>query len=86
MAVRPTPDDAGADRREPWQLMTRPRILLVEDEASIAAPFEDALIREGFEPLVATTGADALRLARESDPDLVLLDLGLPDVEAIRDN
>ena len=79
MAVRPTPDDAGADRREPWQLMTRPRILLVEDEASIAAPFEDALIREGFEPLVATTGADALRLARESDPDLVLLDLGLPD-------
>jgi two-component system, OmpR family, response regulator RegX3 len=61
--------------------MIRPRILLVEDEASIAVPFEHALIREGFEPVVATTGAEALRLARESDPDLVLLDLGLPDAD-----
>ena len=59
--------------------MSRPRILLVEDEASIAVPFGDALVREGFEPIVAATAADALRLARETDPDLVLLDLGLPD-------
>ena len=59
--------------------MSRPRILLVEDEDSIAEPFGDALVREGFEPVVAATGADALRLAREQRPDLVLLDLGLPD-------
>jgi two-component system, OmpR family, response regulator RegX3 len=61
--------------------MIRPRILLVEDEASIAVPFEEALVREGFEPVVATTGAEALRLARDADPDLVLLDLGLPDAD-----
>ena len=61
--------------------MSRPRILLVEDEASIAVPFEDALIREGFEPVLATTGEEALRLARDADPDLVLLDLGLPDAD-----
>jgi DNA-binding response OmpR family regulator len=61
--------------------MSRPRILLVEDEASIAVPFGDALVREGFEPIVAATAADALRLAREAGPDLVLLDLGLPDAD-----
>jgi two-component system, OmpR family, response regulator RegX3 len=61
--------------------MKRPRILVVEDEASIAVPFEEALVREGFEPVLAATGADALRLAREAEPDLVLLDLGLPDAD-----
>jgi two-component system, OmpR family, response regulator RegX3 len=61
--------------------MSRPRILLVEDEASIAVPFGDALVREGFDPVVAGTGAEALRLARETSPDLVLLDLGLPDAD-----
>jgi DNA-binding response OmpR family regulator len=61
--------------------MNRPRILLVEDEASIAVPFGDALAREGFEPVVASTAADALRLARETKPDLVVLDLGLPDAD-----
>ena len=61
--------------------MSRPRILLVEDEDSIAVPFEDALVREGFDPTVAATGAEALRLVREECPDLVLLDLGLPDTD-----
>jgi two-component system response regulator RegX3 len=60
---------------------SRPRILLVEDEESIAVPFEDALAREGFDAVVAVTGADALRLAREQRPDLVVLDLGLPDAD-----
>ena len=57
----------------------RPRILLVEDEASIAEPFASALRREGFEPTVTARGDEALRLAREAPPDLVLLDLTLAD-------
>src|SRR6476619_437122 len=57
------------------------RILLVEDEPSIAEPFGVALAREGFEPVIAGTAAEALRLARELRPDLVLLDLGLPDAD-----
>jgi DNA-binding response OmpR family regulator len=56
-----------------------PRILLVEDETSIAEPFAEALVREGFEPILAGTAADALRLARSASPDLILLDLMLPD-------
>jgi DNA-binding response OmpR family regulator len=55
------------------------RILFVEDEDAISAPFSRALEREGFEPIVARTAADALELAGEVEPDLVLLDLNLPD-------
>jgi two-component system, OmpR family, response regulator RegX3 len=54
-------------------------ILFVEDEDAISAPFSKVLVREGFEPVVARTAADALELAGEIDPDLVLLDLALPD-------
>jgi DNA-binding response OmpR family regulator len=55
------------------------RILFVEDEPSIYEPFTKALLREGFEPTVATTAAKALELAERINPDLVLLDLTLPD-------
>jgi two-component system, OmpR family, response regulator RegX3 len=55
------------------------RILFVEDERSISEPFAKALAREGFEPTVAATAADALELAETTDPDLVLLDINLPD-------
>jgi DNA-binding response OmpR family regulator len=57
----------------------RPRILFVEDERSISEPFSKALAREGFEPHVAGTAARALELADSLDPDLILLDLHLPD-------
>lgn len=55
------------------------RVLLVEDEASIADPFAQALARNGFQPVIARTASDALRLGREVKPDVVLLDLSLPD-------
>src|SRR6201989_580305 len=57
----------------------RPRILFVEDEQSISAPFSKALEREGFEPHVAATAARALLLQEQLEPDLILLDLHLPD-------
>jgi DNA-binding response OmpR family regulator len=56
-----------------------PRILLVEDESSIADPFAKILRREGFDAIVARTAAEALERARAVEPDLVLLDLALPD-------
>ncbi len=55
------------------------RILVVEDEESISGPFAEALRRAGFEALVTGTAAGALRLAEEAEPDLVMLDLALPD-------
>jgi DNA-binding response OmpR family regulator len=57
------------------------RILFVEDEDSISKPFAEALRRAGFEPLVTRSAAEALALADEAEPDLVLLDLALPDAD-----
>ena len=54
-------------------------ILLVEDEPSIAEPFARLLAREGFEATVAGTVAQAIELFDRREPDLVLLDLNLPD-------
>ncbi len=55
------------------------RVLLVEDELSIAEPFAQALGRSGFETTIAPTAGEALQLAKTTDPDVVLLDLTLPD-------
>jgi two-component system, OmpR family, response regulator RegX3 len=52
---------------------------MVEDEESITVPLAEALEREGFETRVAGTVAAALEEARSSPPDLVLLDVMLPD-------
>ena len=57
----------------------RRTILVVEDEESITAPLAEALRQEGFEPTVAATAADALEEATRFQPDLVLLDVMLPD-------
>jgi len=56
-----------------------PRILFVEDEPSIAEPFTRALVRAGFETTTVGTAAGALESAATLEPDLVLLDLTLPD-------
>jgi two-component system, OmpR family, response regulator RegX3 len=57
----------------------RRTILMVEDEQSITDPLSEALVREGFDTEVAATAARALELAESVEPDLVLLDVMLPD-------
>ena len=59
--------------------MTKRRILVVEDEESISEPLAAALSREGFSPVVAGTVAEGLEAFRTRSPDLVLLDVMLPD-------
>ena len=54
-------------------------VLLVEDESSITEPLAESLGRDGFETKVAATAAEALELATRLQPDLVLLDVMLPD-------
>jgi DNA-binding response OmpR family regulator len=58
-----------------------PSVLLVEDEQSIAEPFASALTRGGFRTTVARTGAEAMALMPDLRPDVVLLDLSLPDTD-----
>ncbi|HEX5194370.1 MAG TPA: response regulator transcription factor [Solirubrobacteraceae bacterium] len=57
----------------------RPLVLLVEDEQSIAEPFSQALRRAGFRTELARTASEALAFAAARGPDVVLLDLTLPD-------
>jgi len=59
--------------------MTMARILVVEDEADIREVLDYNLKREGHDVALASTARDGLRQARERRPDLVLLDLMLPD-------
>ena len=59
--------------------MAQRTVLVVEDEPAIVEPLVEALSREGFETHTAGTVASALREARRVEPDLVLLDLMLPD-------
>ena len=60
-----------------------PRILLVEDEPAIADTLLYALKTECFEVRHALTGADALESFAGEPPDLVLLDIGLPDITGL---
>lgn len=55
------------------------KVLLVEDERSIRDALSLALSRESFQVLVAGLGADAMRIIKEQGPDIVVLDVGLPD-------
>jgi two-component system phosphate regulon response regulator PhoB len=57
-----------------------PRILIVEDEQDLASLLEYNLKNEGFEVDVARTGAAGVTRAKAFKPDLVLLDLMLPDI------
>ncbi len=56
-----------------------PRILVIEDEPGLQQVLDYNLRREGHEVLLAPTGDEGLRVAREARPDLVLLDWMLPD-------
>ena len=57
------------------------RVVVVEDEQSISDPLRSALEREGYMVEVASTGAAGLEAVRRDEPDVVLLDLMLPDID-----
>jgi DNA-binding response OmpR family regulator len=59
------------------------QILLVEDDASLAAGLKSALGREGFTANHVSTGQEALTAAKADRPDIIVLDLGLPDMDGL---
>ncbi|MCY4409590.1 MAG: response regulator transcription factor [Caldilineaceae bacterium] len=60
--------------------MQRERILIVEDEPAVARGLEYALKAEGYKVFWAKSGAEALELTRREQPDLITLDIRLPDL------
>jgi two-component system, cell cycle response regulator DivK len=63
--------------------MAAPQILVVEDNEKSMKLFRDVLLATGHRTLEATTGERAVELAAEHSPDLVLMDIQLPDIGGI---
>ena len=61
----------------------RDKVLIVEDEQSIARFISAILGANGYETLQAQTGTEALSIISSNCPDLVILDLGLPDMDGM---
>jgi DNA-binding response OmpR family regulator len=64
-------------------LQDKKRVLVVEDEVRMMQMLGEELGGSGLEVLQATSGEEALRIARESEPDLVLLDIMLPGIDGM---
>ncbi|MBV5244405.1 response regulator [Mycolicibacterium sp. PAM1] len=56
-------------------------VLVVDDELPLAEVVASYLEREQFEAVVAGNGVDAIAVARDPDPDVVILDIGLPGID-----
>ncbi|GFO56741.1 acetoacetate metabolism regulatory protein AtoC [Geomonas sp. Red276] len=63
--------------------MRKTKIMVVDDEHLIRWSLEQNLKKQGYEVCTAGTGEDALRLAREEQPELVLLDYHLPGINGL---
>lgn len=59
------------------------RALVVDDELPLAEVVASYLEREQFEAVVAANGVDAIAVARDLDPDVVILDIGLPGIDGL---
>jgi len=60
------------------------KILIVDDDVKTVELVKLYLTRDGYQVLTAYDGVEALRLARESYPDLIVLDLMLPDIDGLQ--
>src|SRR6185312_12003819 len=73
---------------EPLDAMTAPTatatVLVIEDEETLRFTLAHNLKREGYTVLTASRGDDGLKLARETQPDLIVLDVMLPGVDGIQ--
>src|SRR5438270_402774 len=58
-------------------------ILVIDDQKELADLVRRALEREGYDVIVATSGRSGLEIAREQRPDLVVLDLTMPDIDGL---
>jgi two-component system KDP operon response regulator KdpE len=64
--------------------MTQPCILIIEDEAPLRRFLAPILGDQGYQVLQAVTASEGMAMARSHNPDLVLLDLGLPDLDGLK--
>jgi two-component system KDP operon response regulator KdpE len=64
--------------------MSQPLILIIEDEAALRRFLVPTLANNDYQVLTAATGAEGLEMASSHHPDVILLDLGLPDLDGTK--
>jgi CheY-like chemotaxis protein len=64
--------------------MVKPKILLVEDDQGISELYQLKFLHEGYQLLVAKDGIEGLEQARSSKPDLILLDVIMPNMDGFQ--
>ncbi len=69
--------------RQVSALIVEKKLLIVDDDPLMTDSLGFLLQQEGYEVVVAATGAEAIESARSCTPDLVLLDVGLPDLNGV---
>jgi CheY-like chemotaxis protein len=74
-------DLLDAVKRALAEATPRPRVLLVEDDVDLARVLVESFDRIGAESRHAATGREAIDFARSATPDLIVLDLSLPDLD-----
>ena len=65
-------------------MITKAKIVLIEDEKNICSFIERILAPQGYQVTSSATGREGLDLINSLHPDLILLDLGLPDMDGLR--
>jgi DNA-binding response OmpR family regulator len=59
------------------------KLLIVDDDANIQRLYKEELEEEGYEVVIASTGKDALEMFEKENPDIVTLDILMPDIDGI---
>jgi two-component system KDP operon response regulator KdpE len=78
-----TPPPGPAGETHPAALSQKPVVVLIEDEPEIRRFLRASLTGHGYRLFEATTAAEGLREAESRQPDIVVLDLGLPDLDGL---
>ncbi len=80
--VTPTNDPRDASTRRD-AVRTKKRVLIVEDNELNMKLFHDLLVAHGYNTLQTRNGMEALDIARSDHPDLILMDIQLPEVSGL---
>jgi len=64
-------------------MIPRAKILIVEDDASLRFLYSEELKEEGYDPVLAKNGKEAMQLLRTIKPDLVVLDIVMPIMDGM---
>ena len=67
-------------------MSTKANIIIIEDERNICSFISRVLEPEGYRVITAATGREGLQHITSDHPDLILLDLGLPDMDGLKHN